>query len=98
MATDKSLVFSAALRGFHVYRSTWQPAEHETLTCSHEIENAFGIFAIKICQYGTGVPVDYIPMEISRVAKFLLDRGGNVINLNPLLQKSSRLRRDRNFM
>ena len=27
--TNKTLVFSAAVRGFHVYRDVWKPLENE---------------------------------------------------------------------
>ena len=71
--TEKVLRFSAAIRGFHYY----QRIENEELNCLHEQGNAFDIFAIKtICQ--NGKIVGHLPREISRITKFILDRGARV--------------------
>ena len=45
--TNKTLVFSAAVRGFHVYRDVWKPLENEELECFFEIHDLFNMFAIK---------------------------------------------------
>ena len=42
--------------------------------CSHEVGNPFDPFAIKVCK-DDGEIVGHLHMEISRVTKFLLDRG-----------------------
>lgn len=75
---ERVLVFTAAIRGFHVYRDVWKPEENEKLSCSHEAQNLFDMFAIKT--YGTtyGKIVGHLPREISRPIKFLLDRGAKV--------------------
>ena len=62
----------------HYYRNTWNPEESEVLQCSHELENAFDLFAIKTCKQ-EGQIVGHLPMEIARVTKFLLDRGAVII-------------------
>jgi len=74
---NKSFVFSAAIRGFHVYRDVWG---QEKLTCLFEENNVFDMFAIKTLQADGGVQttVGHLPREISRPTKFLLDRGANV--------------------
>lgn len=74
---NKSFVFSAAIRGFHVYRDVWRPSEKEKLTCLFEENNVFDMFAIKTLQ-ADGDGVGHLPREISRPTKFLLDRGANV--------------------
>ena len=75
--TEKVLKFSAAIRGFHCYRRIWSPKENEELNCLQEQGNAFDIFAIKtICQ--NGKIVGHLPREISRITKFILDRGARV--------------------
>ena len=37
--TNKTLIFSAAVRGFHVYRDVWNPHENEELVCLFEANN-----------------------------------------------------------
>ena len=45
-ATNKTLVFSATVRGFHVYHDVWNPPENEELMCLFEANNLFNMFAI----------------------------------------------------
>ena len=66
--------FTAAVRGFHHYRRFWRPKENEKLDCLHEPGNAFDRFAIKTVNE-KGEIVGHLPKEISRVTKYLLDRG-----------------------
>ena len=74
---EKVLKFSAAIRGFHYYQRIWSPRENEELNCLHEQGNVFDIFAIKtICR--NGKIVRQLPREISRITKFILDRGAQV--------------------
>ena len=69
--------FSTAIRSFHYYQRIWSPKENEELNCLHEQGNAFDIFAIKtFCQ--NGKIVGHLPREISRITKFILDRGARV--------------------
>ena len=70
--------FQSAVRGYHYYRKYWSPKEHETLNCYHEPGNPFDIFAIKTCSHGSLQPVGHLPREISRLTKFILDRGAEV--------------------
>ena len=65
--------FSAAVRGFHVYRDVWKPYESECLRCEYEPDN---LFDIKVCLNDN--IVGHLPREISRPTKFLLDRGAQV--------------------
>ena len=44
------------------------------LDCYHGFENTFDVFAIKTCK-SNGQTVGHLPRKISRVTKFLLDRG-----------------------
>ena len=78
MASKKVSEFFSAVRGYHYYRNTWNPEESEVLQHSHELENAFDLFAIKTCK-PEGKIVGHLPMEIARVTKFLLDRGAVII-------------------
>ena len=74
MASEKVSEFFSAIRGYHYYRNTWNPEESEVLQCSHELEDAFDLSAIKACK-PEGQIVGHLPMEIARVTKFLLERG-----------------------
>ena len=76
--TNKTLDFSAAVRGFHVYRDVWKPLENEEPECLFERHNLFYMFAIKTCRLEGGEIVGHLPREISRPIKFLLDRGAKV--------------------
>lgn len=69
--------FSAAIRGYHYYKRYWSPRESEVLHCSHEFGNVFDIFAIKTCN-SKGEIVGHLPREISRVSKYVLDRGASI--------------------
>ena len=70
--------FESAVCGNHNYRKYWSPKEHETLNCYHEHGHPFDIFAIKTCLHGILQPVGHLPREISRLTKFILDRGTEV--------------------
>ena len=50
MNANKSFQFSAAVRGFHVFRKTWDPVTNEMLKCAHESGNEYDPFSIKTCQ------------------------------------------------
>ena len=48
------------------------------LACSHEENNPHDPFAIKTCQLDSGKIVGQSPMELSRISKFILDRGAKI--------------------
>ena len=72
--TIKILVFSAAVRGFHVYWDFWKPLENEERECL----NLFDMFPIKTYRLEGGRIVGHLPIEISRPTKFPLDIGAKV--------------------
>ena len=78
MTCVKHFQFSAAVRGFHYYRKSWLPEPEQTLSCFHEEGNTFDRFAINVCEKDKNEIAGHLPMEISRVTKFLLDKGANV--------------------
>ena len=47
MANNKNIIFSAAVRGFHVYKASWKPKDDELLECSHEKDNPYDSFLLK---------------------------------------------------
>ena len=79
MAYNKTLEFTSAVRGYHYYKSFWSPQPNQVLNCYFEENNAFDRFAIKVCENGKEVPIGHLPKEISRVTKFILDRGATAI-------------------
>ena len=78
MMCVKYFQFSAAVRGFHNYRKSWLLQPEQTLNCFSEEGNTFDRFAIKLCEKDKNETVCHLPMEISRVTKFLRDRGANL--------------------
>ena len=75
---ENEVKFTCAVRGFHFYRREWQPKPAEILTCIHERNNVFDRFAIMTMKTDSGRTVGHLPLEISRVTKFLLDRGAEI--------------------
>lgn len=75
MTYNKTLEFTSAVRGYHYYKTFWRPEPNQILNCYHENDNAFDRYAIKVCETGKEIPVGHLPKEISRVTKYLLDRG-----------------------
>ena len=49
MDHNKVLEFSAVVRGYHCYKSLWNPIPNQKFKCSHEENNPFDMFAIKVC-------------------------------------------------
>ena len=78
MSLEKVLSLQAAVRGFHFYKSIWEPADSEVLSCLHEENNPYNPFAIKTCQLNSDRIVGHLPIEISRNTKFILDRGAKL--------------------
>ena len=79
MANNKSIIFSAAVRGFHVYKASWKPTEDELLECSHEKDNSCDSFSIKLFKPNSPAEiVGHLPIELSRITKFIINRGAKV--------------------
>ena len=79
MANNKNIIFSAAVRGFHVYKASWKPKEDELLECSHEKDNPYDSFSIKVFKPDSPAEiVGHLPVEISQITKFIIDRGAQV--------------------
>ena len=93
--TQKSIVFIAAVRGFHVYKMSWKPEEGEILECLTEENNPYDVFSIKVYKSNNiQIVVGHIPMEISWITKFIPEKGARVqavvtrkhYRLSPLIQ------------
>ena len=76
----KTFQFTSAVRGFHFYKQFWNPEPEQNLNCFHEFNNPFDYFAIKICPISKGEIVGHLPMEISLVTKFIIDRRAKSIS------------------
>ena len=79
MAKNKNIIFSAAVRVFHVYKASCKPKEDELLECSHEKDNPYDSFSIKIFKPDSPPEiVGHLPLEISQITKFVINRGVQV--------------------
>ena len=78
MSLERVLSLQAAVREFHVYKAIWKPKDSEVLACSREENNPHDPFAIKPCKLDSGKIVGHLPMELSRISKFILDRGAKI--------------------
>lgn len=72
LKTDKCFFF------FPFFRSYWQPQVQQKLVSSHWKGNPFEFFAIKEAEITLRMIVGLLPMENSRVTKFILGRRAGV--------------------
>ena len=92
--SNKNLVFNAAVRGFHINRTNWKPQDGQLLKCTHKEDNPYDIFSMKVCKPDSDEIVGHLPVEMSRITKFIVDRGakctlkicGLHYRRNPLVQ------------
>ena len=58
---------------------SWKPEEGEILECLYEENNPYDVFSIKVCKSNNAQSVmEHLPMEISKIFKFILQRGARV--------------------
>ena len=77
----ESVNYDCAVRGYHIYKSVWESKERQVLSCSHEENNVYDMFAIKTCltdENGKEQIVEDLRLELSRFTKYLLERGAVV--------------------
>ena len=67
MAFNKTFEYSAAVRRYHYFKAIRQPKENEVLVCKFKNGNG---------QRGT--MVGYLPCKVSRITRFIIDRGVTV--------------------
>ena len=58
----KNIVFSATVRGFHVYKRNWKAEEGELLKWSYEEDNPYDIYSMKVYKAGSDEIVGHLPM------------------------------------
>ena len=73
--SNKNLVFNAAERGFHVYKTNWKPKDGQLSEFTHEENNPYDIFSMKVWKPDSDEIAGQLPMEISRITKFIVNRG-----------------------
>ena len=78
MGYNKIFEFTCAVRDFHHYPHHWHLVRDQILNCCHERNNPFDRFAIKFCEAGKEETICHIPMEISRMTKYFMDKGTTV--------------------
>ena len=76
--STKNLFFSSVVRDFQVYKRNLKPEEGELLKCSHEEDNLYDIFSIKVYKSGTDEIAGHLPMPINRITKFMMAGGISV--------------------
>ena len=74
MEETESCTLESAVRGHHVYKTTWSPAIGQVLQVGAEDSNAYDRYAVATCLRDT--VVGHMPRELSRIAwHFLQHRG-----------------------
>ena len=77
MAFNKTFEYTAAVRGYHYFKTMWQPKENEVLVCKFENGNSYDMFAIKACDQRGNI-VGHLSREVSRIANFITDCSAKV--------------------
>ena len=73
--------------GFNVHKKVWKPKKRQLLNCFYENGNISNPLAIKVCEHRSDRPVGQLSREISKVTKFILDRGASIhYRRSPLVQ------------
>ena len=74
------LNFESSIRGYHVYKSICTQEIGEKLCCDREENNANDKFAVKLVRNDGNKEqcVGLVPIEHSKVFKFVLKRGGKI--------------------
>ena len=71
MAFNLTFEYTTAVKGYHSFKTIWQPKENEVLVCQFENGNSYDMFAINTCDQ-RGAMVDPLPREVSRITKFIM--------------------------
>ena len=70
------LCIESAVRGHHIYKRTWTPLIGEVLQTATERRNEHDRFAVAVTKDDN--TVGHIPREISKVAWYFLQHGGEI--------------------
>ena len=72
-----SFSMESVIRGYHEYRSTWEAAYGELLSCQRETGNSYDSFAVGVMKNGS--IVGHIPRKLSAVCAMFLQQGGSIL-------------------
>lgn len=75
-AEDRSYSLNSAIRGHHIYKSTWAPVIGQILEVKAEDNNSHDRYAISTLL--DDIIVGHVPREYSRIAWYFLLHGGNI--------------------
>ena len=67
----------SVIRGYYEYRSTWEAAFGELLSCQRETGNSYDSFAVGVMKNGS--IVGHIPRKLSAVCAMFLQQGGSIL-------------------
>ena len=65
----ENVSYDCVVRCYHVYKSVWEPKERQVLSCLHEENNIYDMFAMKTCltdENGKKHIGGHLPLELSR--------------------------------
>ena len=57
-----SWTFSSSIRGFHIYKTSWEPYENEILTAKKESDNLYDVNSISIIAANNKI-VEHAPRD-----------------------------------
>ena len=69
----EELTKESCIRGYHIYKYTWEPVIGENLACEHERNNGNDRYAVAVKK---NIIVGHMPKKISRISSLFLKRGG----------------------
>ena len=74
----ESFRIESVVRGHHVYKAVWAPLLGEQLETERELDNEHDRFAVAVIK--AGQTVGHMPIEISKISWYFLQRRTNNIN------------------
>ena len=72
-----SFVIDSVIRGHHVYKAIWEPANGEELNIEREIENPYDPLAVAVTKL-LSEERRYLPRRISQLCSAFLRRGETI--------------------
>ena len=70
----EELVRTCCIRGYHVYKETWEVTCGEVLVCERDIRNMEDGYAVAVKKDGT--TVRHLPRKVSRISSLFIRQGG----------------------
>ena len=71
-----SYTFTSTIRGFHVYRSVWEPTLNDKLTVKKEADNVHDNNAV--CILKESVIVGHAPRELAHILSNFINHSGEI--------------------